>query len=37
MILRKKLIAGDIEVEDLPQLWNDTYEAYLGIRPEYGY
>jgi carboxypeptidase Taq len=32
--IEKKLIAGDIEVEDLPQLWNDTYEAYLGIRPE---
>jgi len=31
--IEKKLIAGDIEVEDLPQLWNDTYEAYLGIRP----
>ena len=31
--IEKKLIAGDIEVEDLPQIWNDTYEAYLGIRP----
>ena len=31
--IEKKLISGDIEVEDLPQLWNDTYEAYLGIRP----
>ena len=30
--IEKRLISGDIEVEDLPQIWNDTYEAYLGIR-----
>src|SRR5690606_38442045 len=24
---------GDYEVKDLPQLWNDKYEEYLGIRP----
>ena len=32
-LTEKRLISGDIEVEDLPQIWNDTYEAYLGIRP----
>ena len=28
----KKLIAGEIEVDDLPDVWDDMYEEYLGIR-----
>lgn len=32
--IEKGLIAGDIEVKDLPQIWNDKMEEYLGIRPE---
>lgn len=32
--LEKQLIAGEIEVKDLPQLWADKYEEYLGIRPK---
>lgn len=32
--LEKALINEEIEVKDLPQLWNDKMEEYLGIRPE---
>ncbi|MFC3884116.1 carboxypeptidase M32 [Bacillus songklensis] len=32
--IEKGLINGEIEVKDLPQIWNDKYEEYLGIRPE---
>lgn len=31
--LEKGLFNGDVAVKDLPQLWNDKYEEYLGIRP----
>ena len=30
--LEKGLFNGDLEVKDLPQLWNDKYEEYLGVR-----
>ena len=33
--IEKQLIAGQIEVKDLPQIWNDKYEEYLGIRPSH--
>ncbi|RPF55808.1 carboxypeptidase M32 [Aquisalibacillus elongatus] len=32
--LEKGLINEEIEVKDLPKLWNDKMEEYLGIRPE---
>ncbi len=32
--IEKALIRGEIEVEDVPELWNDKYEEYLGIRPD---
>ena len=32
--LERELINGEIEVEDLPEKWNEKYEEYLGIRPE---
>ncbi|WP_192597711.1 carboxypeptidase M32 [Sporosarcina limicola] len=32
--IEKGLFNGDIEVKDLPQVWGDKYEEYLGIRPE---
>lgn len=32
--IEKGLFNGEIEVEDLPQIWNDKYEEYLGVRPE---
>ncbi len=31
--IEKGLIAGDIEVKDLPQVWNEKFEDYLGITP----
>lgn len=31
--LEKGLFDGDLQVSDLPQLWNDKYEEYLGVRP----
>ena len=30
--LEKKLIAGDLEIDDLPNAWDDMYEEFLGIR-----
>ena len=32
--LERKLINGDIEVQELPQKWNDKMEEFLGLRPE---
>lgn len=31
--LEKKLLSGELSVDDLPEAWNDAYEAHLGIRP----
>ncbi|KXH82102.1 peptidase M32 [Sporosarcina sp. HYO08] len=31
--IEKGLFNGDQQVKDLPQIWNDKYEEYLGIRP----
>jgi carboxypeptidase Taq len=31
--LEKALIGGDIQVADLPKLWNEKVEEYLGITP----
>ena len=31
--IEKAMIRGDVRVEDLPALWNQKYEDYLGIRP----
>lgn len=30
--LEKALFNDEIEVKDLPQLWNEKYEEYLGLR-----
>lgn len=32
--IEKGLFNGEIEVKDLPQVWNQKYEEYLGITPE---
>ncbi len=32
--LEKELIEGDLTVKELPGVWADKYEEYLGIRPE---
>lgn len=31
--IEKAIFNDEIEVEDLPAVWNDKYEQYLGIRP----
>jgi carboxypeptidase Taq len=31
--LEKMIFAGEVEVEDLPELWNKKYQEYLGITP----
>lgn len=32
--LEKGMVAGEISVKDLPGLWEEKYEEYLGVRPE---
>jgi carboxypeptidase Taq len=32
--IEKKAISGDVRVSELPSLWNDTFEEYLGMRPK---
>jgi carboxypeptidase Taq len=32
--IEKGLFNGEIEVKDLPQVWNHLYQQYLGITPE---
>lgn len=32
--IERQLMAGELDVRDLPQVWADKYEEYLGIRPE---
>jgi carboxypeptidase Taq len=31
--LEKKVIGGEISAAELPEMWNDTLEEYLGVRP----
>lgn len=31
--IERALVNGDIDVEEVPAVWNDKMEAYLGIRP----
>ncbi|WP_147533738.1 carboxypeptidase M32 [Bacillus marasmi] len=33
--IEKGLFNDEIKVKDLPQIWNDKYEEYLGIRPKH--
>lgn len=32
--IEKMIFNEDVSVADLPKIWNDKYEEYLGIRPE---
>ncbi|WP_408957112.1 carboxypeptidase M32 [Natrinema sp. 74] len=32
--IERDLIRGDLEVSEVPEVWNDKYEEYLGVRPE---
>jgi len=31
--IEKQLFSGEIDVLDLPDIWNEKYEQYLGVRP----
>jgi len=30
----RAFVEGDLDVDEIPQVWNDKMEAYLGVRPE---
>jgi carboxypeptidase Taq len=32
--IEKKLMQGDVNTKELPELWNAMYEQYLGVRPK---
>jgi len=32
--LEKKILGGEVSTSELPEIWKDTMEEYLGIRPE---
>ena len=32
--IERDLIRGDLDVAEVPDVWNDKYEEYLGIRPD---
>lgn len=31
--LERRLISGDLQVQDVPAAWNEAYESYLGLTP----
>ena len=32
--IEKMIFNGDVDVKDLPEIWNQKYEEYLGVRPK---
>ncbi|MEF8852905.1 MAG: carboxypeptidase M32 [Haloarculaceae archaeon] len=32
--IERDLVSGDLDVEEVPQVWNDKMAEYLGVRPE---
>jgi carboxypeptidase Taq len=32
--IERDLVRGNLEVSEVPQVWNDKMEQYLGVRPE---
>jgi len=32
--IERDLVSGDLDVSEVPQVWNDKMEEYLGIRPD---
>ena len=32
--IERDLVSGDLEVSEVPQVWNDKMEEYLGVRPD---
>jgi len=31
--IEKRMLAGDVKVSELPQLWDDTFKEFFGIKP----
>jgi carboxypeptidase Taq len=32
--IERDLVRGDLDVDEIPQVWNDKMEEYLGVRPD---
>ena len=32
--IEREVMAGSLDVAEIPAVWNDRYESYLGVRPE---
>ena len=32
--IEKAIVAGEVGIDQLPEVWNDKYEEFLGIRPD---
>lgn len=32
--IERDLMHGDLDIEDVPEVWNEKYEEYLGVRPD---
>ncbi len=32
--LEREIMSGDIDINKLPEMWNDKIESYLGVRPQ---
>lgn len=32
--IEREIFNGDLQAEDLPRVWNEKYEEYLGVRPQ---
>ncbi|RXK46347.1 carboxypeptidase M32 [Halorientalis pallida] len=32
--IERDLVRGDLEVDEIPQVWNDKMDEYLGVRPD---
>ena len=32
--IEKMIVDGTVSIQDLPRIWNEKYEEYLGVRPE---
>lgn len=32
--VEKKVIAGQVKVSEIPSVWNDTFDEYIGMRPK---
>jgi carboxypeptidase Taq len=32
--IEREIVAGDLDIADVPEAWNDRMESYLGVRPD---